>query len=287
VRPEVVGRAEGARRAEGPVVAAHALVRHAGEAALAEEPVGVVAHPDVEVPGDVPGVVAPTGGGQHPGLVAGPPGDRGLGAGDAGGDRAPRSAHGQGELDPGVGGDPGERGGDAPGIRVQPPEVGVEHVDLRVDLGVADVLGGGVPDDVHDDGDADDPGPRPLLTEGGDPLLDVFLDLLAAPAVLGVEAHELAVLLHRPAAVSAPTLARVLRVEVGGHCGEAGVEGDARVATDGIGEGHGVLLGWVVMRGCSPKRSAAPPSLIPSGRGCRGAPWVPTMRSPWDGIRRS
>ena len=48
-----------------------------------------------------------------------------------------------------------------------------------------------MPDDVHDDGDADDPGPRPLLTEGGDPLLDVLLDLLAAPAVLGVEALSL------------------------------------------------------------------------------------------------
>jgi hypothetical protein len=105
---------------------------------------------------------------------------------------------GEPELDPAVGGERSPDRGGLRDVRVQPPEVPVEDVDLTDDLGVADVLRIRVVHHVHDDGDLGhtDPGGFLIAAFVGE---GAVLDGLASRRVRGVLRQQPAVRLHRSA----------------------------------------------------------------------------------------
>ena len=156
---QVEGHCCGAYSAEGRVTDHHAIgrCRTARELRVAEQATGQPAHPDVEVALRRPGVRPAARAGFHR-VVLAEGRDRSLTANDARGRVAVRVAGGQEVLDAGVGGQRQVGCRRAGNIGIGAPEVAVEHGNLALDLGVADVLRCGVPDDVDDDRDARYPG---------------------------------------------------------------------------------------------------------------------------------
>ena len=171
--------------------------RSAGELGITQDAAADLADPDVEVVAGGPGVLA-AGGGKLDGVI-------GAEGGGAGGGRARDAVGGvaagvcccQAELDLGVGGHALEDGRRVGGVGVEAAEVFVQHVDLRLYLGVADVLAAAPVNDVDDGGDDDRPGNGPLGV-----LLYVFrmpVNGLEAAGPLGVILDLLLQVLHRAA----------------------------------------------------------------------------------------
>ena len=183
------GRSDGSRVL---VSIDHAIRRgvSTGELGVSEDAASDVADPEVEVVGVGPGVRSALAGELH-GIVGAEAIDRGGHAKDARGGVALRVKTGEAEFDLRI-------GCLRPGVisvAVQPAEIGVEHVQLRLDLGVGDVLRLRAIDDVEDHGD----GHHRVLVVGAllghdrSPFLRVLLDALHGIGVF-LKSHHLHVL---------------------------------------------------------------------------------------------
>ena len=157
-----------------------------GELGVSEDAASDVADPEVEVVGVGPSIRTALAG-EFDGIVRAESVDRGGHAQDAGGRIALRVEAGQAEFDLRVGClRPG-----VIGVAVQPAEVGVEHVQLRLDLGVGDVFRFRAVDDVEDHGN----GHHRVLVVGAllghdrSPFLRVLLDALHGIGVF-LEPHH-------------------------------------------------------------------------------------------------
>ena len=139
-----------AARAEGRLQDHHAVGggRAAGELRVAQQATAELAHPNIEVGIGRPGIHAARRL-RLDGIIGAKRGHRRLAPLDAAASRALRIDRGQRELHARIGRQRQERCRRAVHIRIDAPEIAVQHVDLAGDLRIRNILRGRIPHHVH------------------------------------------------------------------------------------------------------------------------------------------